>query len=353
MGSSQTPSGGGGTGATVTLDTTNFDNNLSASDSDVQTAMETIDDLVITGDMLAATYDPTAVAGDAFDMDNMVEGATNLILTDVERTAIASALTNPMTAEGDIIYGDTDGVPAVLAKGTDGQVLKLASGVPSWADESGGGATLWTAWTGASRTDDNTISTSQASEDLPVGTAIRYKATAGAYEYGVVLSRTDRAHTILGHPVTTDDDDVFEYDASHLKVHSETIHLAGNFNAADSNSFLTSYDLMQLGWMPAIADEYYLVGMFTVCDDADSSLDPRVNAVIQGGTNKIFTADTDVDEAEKNTGATVDATNRYYALGLKSRIDILIDKDYDPGEGAETGAGDAYDADITFIFVKA
>ncbi len=42
--------------------------------------------------MLAATYDPTVVAGDAFDMDNMVEGATTKILTDAERTAIASAL---------------------------------------------------------------------------------------------------------------------------------------------------------------------------------------------------------------------------------------------------------------------
>lgn len=40
-----------------------------------------------TGDMLTATYDPTAVAGDAFDMDNMVEG-TSLILTAAERAAI-------------------------------------------------------------------------------------------------------------------------------------------------------------------------------------------------------------------------------------------------------------------------
>ena len=42
------------------------------------------------GDMSAATYDPTSVAGDAFDMDNMVEGATTKILTDTERTAIAT-----------------------------------------------------------------------------------------------------------------------------------------------------------------------------------------------------------------------------------------------------------------------
>lgn len=37
-------------------------------------------------------YDPNNVAGDVFDMDNMVEGATNLILTAAERALIASAV---------------------------------------------------------------------------------------------------------------------------------------------------------------------------------------------------------------------------------------------------------------------
>jgi hypothetical protein len=42
-----------------------------------------------------------------------------------------------MTASGDIIYGGTSGTGTRLAKGTDGQVLTLASGVPSWATPSG------------------------------------------------------------------------------------------------------------------------------------------------------------------------------------------------------------------------
>lgn len=42
-----------------------------------------------TGDMLAATYDPTSVSADAFDMDNMVEGSTNLIMTGAERAKLA------------------------------------------------------------------------------------------------------------------------------------------------------------------------------------------------------------------------------------------------------------------------
>ena len=52
----------------------------------------------------------------------------------------AAGLSNPMTASGDIIYGGTSGTPTRLAKGTDGQVLTLASGVPSWAAASGGGS---------------------------------------------------------------------------------------------------------------------------------------------------------------------------------------------------------------------
>lgn len=48
------------------------------------------------------------------------------------------SMNNPMTASGDIIYGGTSGAPTRLAKGTDAQVLTLASGVPAWASAGGG-----------------------------------------------------------------------------------------------------------------------------------------------------------------------------------------------------------------------
>jgi hypothetical protein len=44
---------------------------------------------------------------------------------------------SPMTTSGDIIYGNTNGTGTRLAKGTNGQVLTLASGLPSWAAPSG------------------------------------------------------------------------------------------------------------------------------------------------------------------------------------------------------------------------
>jgi len=42
------------------------------------------------GDMLASVYDPSSIAGNAFSMDNMVEGTNTKILTPTERSNIAS-----------------------------------------------------------------------------------------------------------------------------------------------------------------------------------------------------------------------------------------------------------------------
>lgn len=46
-----------------------------------------------TGDMLASVYDPTTKHADAFAMANMVEGSTQKIMTDVERTKLSGVET--------------------------------------------------------------------------------------------------------------------------------------------------------------------------------------------------------------------------------------------------------------------
>ena len=60
---------------------------------------------------------------------------------------------SPMTTAGDIIYGGTSGTGTRLPKGTDGQVLTLASGVPTWSSNSNGGASLISATATMAATD--------------------------------------------------------------------------------------------------------------------------------------------------------------------------------------------------------
>lgn len=57
--------------------------------------------------------------------------------TGASTKAAAFDALSPMTTAGDIIYGGTSGTGTRLAKGTDGQVLTLASGVPSWTSPAG------------------------------------------------------------------------------------------------------------------------------------------------------------------------------------------------------------------------
>lgn len=65
-----------------------------------------------------------------------VDATTNIAVW-VELTASPS-LVNPMTTAEDIIVGGSGGAPARLAKGTDGQILKMVAGVIAWAAETAG-----------------------------------------------------------------------------------------------------------------------------------------------------------------------------------------------------------------------
>lgn len=91
----------------------------------------TIGDGKVTNTMLAGSIDLTAKVTGALPIANGGTGQT-------AKTAAFDAL-SPMTTAGDIIYGGNSGSGTRLAKGTDGQVLVLASGVPKWSNNVGGG----------------------------------------------------------------------------------------------------------------------------------------------------------------------------------------------------------------------
>lgn len=59
---------------------------------------------------------------------------------------------SPMTTSGDLIYGGGGGTGTRLAKGSNGQFLKLAAGIPSWASPTAAIAPLVTRYTSGSGT---------------------------------------------------------------------------------------------------------------------------------------------------------------------------------------------------------
>lgn len=87
--------------------------------------------VAVTGDISLSNAGVTAYAG-TVPLNKGGTGQTT--------KAPAFDALSPMTTSGDIIYGGASGTGTRLAKGTDGQVLTLASGLPSWATASASGA---------------------------------------------------------------------------------------------------------------------------------------------------------------------------------------------------------------------
>jgi hypothetical protein len=89
----------------------------------------------------------------------------------------------PMTAEGDIIYGGSSGTGTRLAKGSDADVLTLASGVPTWATPTTGDLTSIVAGTGLT---GSSLTSGDATLNVIGGTGI----TANANDIAVDASQT-------------------------------------------------------------------------------------------------------------------------------------------------------------------
>ena len=86
-------------------------------------------------------------------------------------------------ATGDILYRNSSGNMTRLGVGTDGQVLTLAAGVPSWVTPSGGGLSWVASITGTSGTG--------------LTATIGDSATSGTVAYNGVISNTQTAASTL------------------------------------------------------------------------------------------------------------------------------------------------------------
>ncbi|MHA8096952.1 beta strand repeat-containing protein [Aquirufa antheringensis] len=113
----------------------------------------------LTGTSLNATVTSSSLTGVGTITSGTWNGSTVGVAyggTGATTKAAAFDALSPMTTAGDIIYGGTSGTGTRLAKGTDGQVLGLVSGVPTWSLDAG--VTTMTAISATSNANGATIS---------------------------------------------------------------------------------------------------------------------------------------------------------------------------------------------------
>jgi hypothetical protein len=136
--------------------------------------------------------------GDAGQVLKVVDGAPAWA---TDATGEGGGMSNPMTTAGDLIVGGSAGAAGRLAKGTDGQVLKMVSGNVAWAaDAEGSGSGGANDLTGV-----NTITNTGNFALTDVGKLCLVDATSGAITLTIPLqsSVTWVANTILrvGHSI--------------------------------------------------------------------------------------------------------------------------------------------------------
>jgi hypothetical protein len=105
-----------------------------------------------------------------------------------------TGMTNPMTTTGDTIYSSSGSTPARLGIGSTGQVLTVASGIPSWATPAGSTLTVAQIATGTLSGASVTISSLSSYDQLFIqlrnvdmssvtGMGIRVNNNSGASNY--------------------------------------------------------------------------------------------------------------------------------------------------------------------------
>jgi hypothetical protein len=125
-------------------------------------AVPTSSDLVKNGataiETLGDSIDASLVDLKGGTTGQVLKKATNTDM-DFVWSADSAGMTNPMTTTGDTIYSSSGSTPARLGIGTTGQVLTVASGVPSWATPAGGGGKVLQVVQGTSNTSVTIAST--------------------------------------------------------------------------------------------------------------------------------------------------------------------------------------------------
>lgn len=172
-----------------------------------------------------------------------------IALTDTAQPldAALTSLAGLSLVSGDVLYATAADTLARLAKGTDGQVLKLASGVPSWAT-----ASASTAGTDLETTDLATAATVQAHGlgAKPSWLALEIECLTAEHDYSIgdrVRVSPDR-QTSGGATAWTVYDDATNVTAL---LNGGTVNIADKTTRANANLTNANWKLVVTPWLAA------------------------------------------------------------------------------------------------------
>jgi len=128
-----------------------------------------------------------------------------------------TGMTNPMTTTGDTIYSSSGSTPARLGIGSTGQVLTVASGIPSWATPAAGGGDFV-------KITSNTFS---GASSVTVNDV--FSATYNYYKLILSVLGTTGGYTQIRYRVSGSDASAANYRYQRLYAQGSTV---GTFNSA-------------------------------------------------------------------------------------------------------------------------
>jgi hypothetical protein len=148
----------------------------------------------VGGTSLSSTFSPIAGSASITTLGTVTTGT-------LSTGAVIGGVTMTLGTDGtgDIYYRNAGGVLTRLGVGSDGDVLTLASGLPSWA-AGGGGGLSWGAsingatGTGLALTMDNSYASGGIGQSITIGNTQTQNLTALSIDVGVDAAASARAH---------------------------------------------------------------------------------------------------------------------------------------------------------------
>lgn len=261
-----------------------------------------------TGDnILAFVKSGELEVGDTFqDSAQTTVSYLGNVLTDgdLARLEIATtAMENPMTTAGAIIYGGESGTPTALTAGTEGQVLTMGATNPEWAAAGGGGDIT-----------KLTVTTAEVVNTTEETTAVTVTIPANAMEDGDIIK-------IMGYYKYGRSGTGQEYIKLYVGEASWTMHsVAGSYGTTASDIY-NELTLIRQGTNLAVLQEHRNYSGFSL--PINNELGPQDKTFDYADDGEIFTSITytsDITITIKVTESQANAADYLKPQGVRAYL---------------------------------